>query len=113
MSVRRFPFLLSVALLGGALAALYVAVTHRNQRVPLQLFGRYNEQQILARTEPLCHLFMTPGNNLRLSASQQELQTEPIQRYWMVDCTDEAGNYIASFSWNADSGDLYVAGHPA
>jgi hypothetical protein len=111
MSVPLFPCLRVTALVVSVFAATYFARKHSLQAEQFQPFGRYTSHQIIARTQPLSHLFTTLGNELHLSASKQELWGESIRRYWIVDCTDESGNYVACFTWDADSGELYLAGH--
>jgi hypothetical protein len=111
MPIQRFPYLLISALLVSALTALHITRTQQIQAEQSHSFGRYNSHQVLARAEPLTHLFTHRTNGIRLSASKVELQGEPPRRYWIVDCTDQDGNYIACFSWDAESGHLYFVGH--
>ena len=111
MSVQPFPFLRITALAVSVFVATCFARKHSIQTEQLQPFGCCTLRQILARSESLCYLFTPPANSLRLSASKQVLQGASLQRYWIVDCTDEMGNYVAYFTWDADSGELYLAGH--
>lgn len=111
MPVQRFSYSRVSALLVSTLIVLYVTRRHQLQDEQSQLFGRYNMRQILARTRLLCPLLTNEENVLHLTAAKQELQGETNRRYWIVDCTDAMGNYLACFTWEAESGELYLVGH--
>src|SRR5262249_8702169 len=66
---------------------------------------------IMNRTAPLCRALVPKASNLHLSASR--LLDNPLRRYWNVECIDEAGSHVAHFTWDADTGNLFMVGCPS
>jgi hypothetical protein len=109
--VHRFRWLLVCALVTSAVAAVHVAATRRNLFDETARFGCCNRSEIILRTRSLCCCFSDKSEELIVSASQMEAEGSITRRFWTVDCTDAAGNYIACFTWDAGTGDLYHVGH--
>ncbi len=79
-----------------------------------EYYGRFSEQQIMDRTEPLCR-FTTPDSGRLAMKTARVTSPRPgrkNQRHWAVDCYASGGEYVAGFMWNADTGDLWQVSCP-
>src|SRR5579871_719589 len=78
----------------------------------MQPYGSYTEQQILARSVPLCRaLALDPSSGtLWLSAEREYIwRRGDSQAVWNVQCADARRNDIAMIQWDARTGDLLLA----
>jgi hypothetical protein len=92
----------------------YVCLRHRQIRTQQeQPFGHFTSQQITDRTVPLCRALQTEANNLLVTAEQDLTHGLHGRRWrlWQVDCTGPAGEPVAEFTWDADTGELVRVGH--
>ncbi len=100
--------LLAGLLIGGVLLCAYLVKAHQ-----LRPYGRYTAPQILARADALCRIVAPEKARLHLVATEEESfrHNSVCQHRWNVNCTDPAGEYVANFVWNADTGTLLRLGH--
>lgn len=107
---------LLLALLGGLLRWQYA---RRLQYGPELRYGRFTRTQILDRTLPLCSLLWPQQENYRFSAdtarsfegpSSLSGNPQTLPCVWNITCEDTDGNYLGTFSWNADTGELLQLG---
>src|SRR6266478_1864059 len=108
MTLQNRRHMLPVLFLLAIFSADYLAHMRRSEADENQPYGLYTSKQILDRTEPLCRL-VAPGAKITdLKVTKTE---DKHRRLWVVDCTDQSGNYIAGFTWNAETGELFRVGH--
>jgi hypothetical protein len=104
-------------LTGGLLVCtLLVCVTLRHRQIKAERegpFGNFSHQQILERTISLCRTLLPDTNRLALAA--QPIQSQDAngqqQLVWYVECLDPAGEEVATFHWDARTGDLLIVGN--
>jgi hypothetical protein len=67
---------------------------------------------MMERTLPLCQALQPDADRFALSAEPvQYLDSHGRRRFWGVEYTDQAGKYVAKFTWNADTGQLLRVSH--
>src|SRR5262249_32655692 len=61
----------------------------------------------------LCRTLLSDTDSVSLATepTQTRAATGRPQLIWHVDCTDQTGVYLASFHWDARTGDLLYVGH--
>ena len=113
MQSRLSPFLnrklFTIGLLLCMGLAVYLARVAQIRRLNAQLsqaYGLFTAQQMLDRTQPLLPRILPEVTGLRMFAHPEPvLDLKSVaERHWIVDCTDEAEQQIASIHWNADNG---------
>ncbi len=101
----------------GALAGLFALTVFLYARpcpsnaLPPPSAAGFTAQQIIERTKRLCWTVAPEAGRVTMSADRSELEASggrPV-RSWTVECADLAGNLLACFVWNADSGELMSA----
>jgi hypothetical protein len=107
MQIRRLHSLLPLILIVVAV----LGIIYRARQVKAEQshpFGRFTEQQIIARTEPLCRLVAPDITNLRLSAMPRSGQASDggTERFWCVEYEDATEQRFLCFWWEADTGEL-------
>jgi len=111
---RRFWRCLPILLVG--ISALFLFVRARRvQAVQIASFGRYTASQILDKTAFLCRIVAPEASGMLLSADRDVTDTSDgrLRRCWSVECTDVTDRFIACFTWNADTGNLWYVAHRA
>jgi hypothetical protein len=94
-----------------ALLVLAAALLWNKRAERPRPYGCCTKEQILASSASLCRAVALHGTRLWLSA-ERDTRVErdgTIRRCWTSDCTDDSGGLVATFLWDAESGDLRLA----
>jgi hypothetical protein len=97
---------------------LLVCVALRHHQILTQQeqpFGHYTQQQILDRTLPLCRTVLGQTDGLMLSTERARSTASDgrTRLWWNLKCANKAGEVLAMFLWDAETGDLAFAVHNA
>ena len=108
MKLRSRLHMLPLPFLLGVLLVDYLVVTRSSEAERNRAFGKFTAKQILDRTEPLCALIAPESGIVDLTVSQSEHKK---RAFWMVEGKDKSGSYVAGFTWDAQTGELFRVGH--
>jgi hypothetical protein len=111
--LSKYRFLLFSFLAACALVMTCQVIARNAQAEQSRPYGRFNAPQIIALTEPLCRQIAPEIAAPRLSATPGDKAglADGTGRTWHVECDDAAGNHVAEFRWDADTGELLYVCH--